>query len=309
MQENFNTPILIIIFNRLEFSKQILDRVRTIKASNLYVACDGWRNHVPGEREKVLASREYFKNAIEWECDVKYLYLDENKGSGEAVFNAISWFFQNEKYGIILEEDCIPSIPFFPYCEELLQRYENDLRVWMISGLNHFVGKRNLIDEDSYFFSKYAAIWGWATWANRWNTSNFDMRALNIFIENKYIFDDVPNQENSYSIKKYRDFYKKMEIQKPKTWDAQWGFTMWSNRGVRIVPSENLISNVGVIGVHSKKQEASHLLPVSDTYRVIKHPDFILVNYLYDREYFNKYRKKISILNRLVKKMIKIFTK
>lgn len=293
MDSNFNIPILVIIFSRVEFSKQILQKIRSINATKLYVACDGWRNRVPGEKEKILKSREYFKKNVDWDCNVKYQYLGINYGSGEGVFKAINWFLSNEKWGIILEEDVIPSKSFFYFCKEMLEKYENDLRVWNISGQNHFLGQKNLVKEDSYFFSKYPSIWGWATWANRWRKCDFDMGKMELFISQKYRYSHTSRHEGLFALNKHKKFYSRSKNEKPSTWDAQWDFTLNTNRSIGIVPSANLTTNVGVEGVHNKRAiKHAHLLPVTEGFKVVKHPDFIQTNWKYDETYYKIFRKK-----------------
>lgn len=94
------------------------------------MAADGPRaDHRGGEGEKVRAVRNYILSSIDWNCEVKTLFRDENLGCKRAVSSAIDWFFSHVEEGIILEDDCVPDQSFFPFCQELLERYR------MISGL------------------------------------------------------------------------------------------------------------------------------------------------------------------------------
>ena len=117
--------------------------------------------------------RDFIMQNIDWDCEVETLVSEENLGCKYAVSGAINWFFQHEEMGIILEDDCLPSQSFFWFCEELLKRYKDDMRVWHVSG-NNF--QNGVVRGDSdYYFSKYNHIWGWATWANRWRHYDVEM--------------------------------------------------------------------------------------------------------------------------------------
>jgi GT2 family glycosyltransferase len=119
------TAVLFLIFNRPDTTKQVFAAIRKAKPPKLYVAADGPRADNPGEAEKVEQVRLIATN-IDWDCELKTLFRDENLGCGKGVSSAITWFFENEGEGIILEDDCLPSQSFFWYCEELLERYRED---------------------------------------------------------------------------------------------------------------------------------------------------------------------------------------
>ena len=119
---SLNTAVLFLVFNRLDTSKQVFQAISQAKPPRLYVAADGARVSKEGESEKVQAVRDYIMQNIDWKCEVKTLFRDENLGCKYAVSGAITWFFQNEEQGIILEDDCLPNQSFFWFCEELLER-------------------------------------------------------------------------------------------------------------------------------------------------------------------------------------------
>jgi len=130
----------------------------------------------PGEEEKVKEVRDYVLNNIDWDCQVKTLLREKNLGCGKAVSEAITWFFESEEMGIILEDDCLPDRSFFGFCEAMLARYEMKKSIMMISGTSYLF---NEVDSRfSYFFSKYFPIWGWATWKDRWQKYDFELTNL-----------------------------------------------------------------------------------------------------------------------------------
>ena len=114
-----SVPILFCIFNRIDTTQQVFNRIRDIKPSRLYVSADAPRSCKQGEVERCLETREIIKQ-IDWNCEVKTLFQEINQGCKKAISQALTWFFEHEEYGIILEDDCLPDISFFSFCEELL---------------------------------------------------------------------------------------------------------------------------------------------------------------------------------------------
>ncbi len=284
-----NTPVLFIIFRRLDTTKQVFEQIRKAKPPKIYIAADGARENIPGEYEKVKEVRNYVLNNIDWDCEVKTLFREKNLGCGHAVSEAITWFFENEEMGIILEDDTVPSLSFFWFCEELLNRYKDDLRIWQVSGTNfHFGWKR---DKDySYYFSYYGAIWGWATWRNRWEKYDFNMRYLDELIAKNYLWDLFGNQREADSrINIFKQIRNGLD-----TWDFQWTYTKLTNSGLSIVPVVNLIKNIGF------REDATHTRTVKDkkaemeNYEIefpLKHPHFVIRDKVSDDKFFREFIK------------------
>ena len=162
---SFKTAVLFLVFNRPDTTLKIFNAIRDLKPSRLYLASDGPRKNIDGEKEKVDIVRKIV-TAVDWDCDVKTLFREKNLGCGVGVSEAITWFFQNEKEGIILEDDDLPHPDFFIFCESMLDRYRNNHEILTISGNNFQNG--NIRGEASYYFSKYFHSWGWASWRRSW---------------------------------------------------------------------------------------------------------------------------------------------
>lgn len=141
------TPVLFLIYKRIDTTKRVFESIRQARLPRLYVAADGPRNK--DETEKVKMVREYVLNHIDWECDVRTLFRDRNLECGKAVSEAISWFFESEEMGIILEDDRLPTQGFFWFCEELLARYKDEPGIWHIGGSNLQNGIQNIYQEGS----------------------------------------------------------------------------------------------------------------------------------------------------------------
>lgn len=108
----YNIPILLIIFKRKNVALKTLESIKTAKPAKLYISGDGARPNVKGEKEKVEETRKAVLEAIDWECDVKTLFSENNQGCCDGVYNAINWLFENEEYGIIVEDDCMLKASF-----------------------------------------------------------------------------------------------------------------------------------------------------------------------------------------------------
>lgn len=238
--KNLNTPVLFMIFNRIEPTIQVFEQIRKAKPPRLYVASDGARETKQGENELVEKVRTYIVNSVDWDCEVFYLFRENNLGCKIAVSEAITWFFQHEEQGIILEDDCKPSQSFFWFCEDMLNYYKNDMRIWHISGNNFQKGVQR--GEGSYYYSRYAHIWGWATWANRWQRYDVSLNTFSEFKKRnkiKYVFENKREQQF------WLCNFQQIIDEKINTWDYQWEYCVIVNNGLCITPSVNLISNIG----------------------------------------------------------------
>jgi hypothetical protein len=232
------TAVLFIVFNRPNTTRQVFEAIRKAKPPRLYIASDGPRSGNLGEADRVEVVRKISTN-VDWPCEVKTLFRDRNMGCKHAVSGAISWFFEFEEQGIILEDDCLPSHSFFWYCEELLGKYKFDEKIYLISGDARGSESANM--QEDYGFCKYPLIWGWASWANIWSKYNVNIsdwpNTKNPIIES---VSDYPPTKNFWK-KTFDDLYEK----KIDTWDYQFAYLLLMNKAKCIVPRVNLISNIG----------------------------------------------------------------
>ena len=239
-----NTPILLIAWRRPHTLRQVIDAVRPVAPSRVFVACDGPNPNRLGEDKKVAATRAVIETEIDWPCQINRLYSDVNLGCRLGVSRAITWFFEQVEEGIILEDDCVPHPDFFTYCTTLLKRYRDDTRVWCISGNNFQKGQWR--GDGSYYFSRYNHCWGWASWRRCWSKYDAELtqwpKLRNAKLL-KTIFED--SVERQY----WSDIWQKLlERGQPDTWDYQWSFTCFVNSGLTALPNRNLINNVGFDG-------------------------------------------------------------
>ena len=294
-ESSFITPVLFIIFNRVETTKRVFEAIRNVRPLKLYVAADGPR---PGNDADKVNCDEVRKiiDDVDWPCEIKTLFQDQNLNCGKAPSTAITWFFEHEEEGIILEDDCLPSTSFFRFCHELLDYYRHDNRVMHIGGNNFLEGWQK--DPDySYYFSRSGHIWGWATWRRAWQTFDFDM-LLYEKLKQQGFFDNffLNPLEKVYRLRKFdKTIARRGEVD---WWDYQWDFARYVNSGLAIVPHHNLVKNLGF------GQGATHT--VNGTTKMINmeamelkfplaHPPFIIRDIESDKKYFNKFMKNIIL--------------
>ncbi len=249
-----NTPVLLIIFNRPDTTIKVFNEIRKIKPKELFVAADGPRFDVQTDIVNCKKTRQLIDNNIDWDCNVHKLYHDNNLGCGIAPSTAITWFFSHVEQGIIIEDDCLPNESFFDFCEELLNKYKNNHKIMHISGDNYLFGKKKI--KKSYYFSKYPHIWGWATWRRAWQYFDFDMKKYNEFWLSNEPLKIHSVIEYQYWTEKFEGFIDKNDN---SIWDYQWTFAIWSKQGISVLPSQNLVTNIGfgVDATHTMQLENS----------------------------------------------------
>lgn len=272
------TPVLLLAWRRPDCTRKVIDALRQVRPTVLYVACDGPSPQRAGEAEAVAATRALVANAIDWPCRVERLFADANQGCRLGVSRAISWFFEQESEGIILEDDCVPHPDFFGYCAALLERYRHDSRVWCISGSNHQQGHHR--GDGSYFFSRYNHCWGWASWRRCWQHYDGELSRWPLLRSSGLlatVFDDPLEARWWGAI-----WDRLLAEGKPDSWAYRWTFSCFSQGGLTALPNRNLVANIGFDGrasnTHRRRPEmrAEPLGP-------LRHPSFVLRDRAADR--------------------------
>mgnify|MGYP006413279843 FL=1 len=294
-----NTAVLFLVFNRLDTTKQVFEAIRQAKPPRLYVAADGARANKEGEVDKAQAVRDYIMQNIDWKCEVKTLFQEENLGCKYAVSGAITWFFENEERGIILEDDCLPSQSFFWFCEELLEKYKKDMSVGQISGDNFQNGIQRGLDD--YYFSIHNHIWGWATWRNRWK--KYDV-LLNNIEEPLFLADCFSNLNER---KLWESLFYKMKDSKIDTWDYQWSFCLWNENMLTAIPNKNLVKNIG-FGSDATHTTIETKFSNLDSHEIMinTHPNRVTQDYEADKYLFKITRPNVvvRIFNKIIRRII-----
>ena len=220
-------------------TERVFNAIKKAKPSRLYIV-----NNAPSpnanehELNQIKKIRKLVTN-IDWDCELKTLFRDNHLLTKESIVSSINWFFENEDEGIIFEDDCLPNHSFFEYCDALLDYQRNEKSIFIISGANV---EPDIEFSNSYRFSKYAHIWGWASWKDRWakydqNISQWNKNKLRWFFDN-----------NGFSLKEklyWATLFNKIKMNEINTWDHQLLFITWIHGFKNVIPKFNLISNIG----------------------------------------------------------------
>lgn len=249
---NCCTPVLFLIFNRPDLTQRVFERIREARPRQLFIAADGPRSDVPNDQEMCAHARQII-DMVDWECEIYTLFREKNLGCKRAVSSAIDWFFEHVEEGIILEDDTLPDQSFFRFCEELLERYRDEPRVAAISGSHPFDDDVEI--EESYFFSRYNRIWGWATWRRAWEFNDVDIK----------FWPELKAHGGHYSFfygpeeaKYYENIWDRCYRDEIDTWDYQWFLSKLLHFSCTAVSAKNLVSNIGF------GPEATHTHNVND---------------------------------------------
>jgi len=269
------TPVAFIIFNRADTTERVFAEIAKARPSKLLVVGDGPRASRQGEAEKVAVTRAIIQR-VDWDCEVLTNFSDVNLGCKKRVSSGIDWVFEQVEEAIIIEDDCLPDPTFFRFCQEMLERYRNDQRIGMISGDNFQFGRR--YGTDSYYFSKYVHIWGWATWRDRW-VGCYDVTVSkwpHIRDEGRLIDMVGDAREVVY----WGKIFERVFRGQIDTWDYQWVFANWIEGRSNIIPAGNIISNIGFDqnATHTTGDSELANMPIAPMNFPLKHPVGIFKN-------------------------------
>ena len=284
----FQTPILLITFNRPNHTQQVFDEIKKQKPVKLFVFQDGLRVGNILDIEKCKAVRTIFETQLDWDCELHTNFSSVNLGCGKGPSTGISWFFEHVEQGLIFEDDAVPNSDFFQYAEELLKRYKENVDIRAISSMK--VDQKIYGDASYYFTMLNRNLCAWATWKRAWK--DFD-----------YYMEKTTGTDLKKALKKYRvtirenDYWRERldEIHTNRlnesSWDMQFVLSIWLNYGKGIAPNVNLSTNIGfdVEGTHTTSSDnpAANL----QTYSILPlvHPDDLKMNRKSDLNYHKLY--------------------
>lgn len=295
------TPIALFIYNRPTNLKRIAKIIRSVNPSKLYVIADGPKDSE--DKKRVDEARNILESSINWDCRVNKNYASKNLGLKERFSSGIDWVFTHEDRVIFLEDDCIPDPSFFPYCEELLTKYENNDRVATISGNNFQYGQLPI--NTSYYFSKYAHVWGWATWKRVWDQYDKDINSWNQLRETSWL----KLATKSFVVSKFWTYiFDALQNNQINTWDYQLTYLCLENNMVNIIPAVNLVSNVGYgqEATNTKRRSKAIGIPVGQMSFPLVHPKKISINHTADhRVERGNFLNPIGVISLVIKSILR----
>jgi len=232
-------PIAYIVFNRPRHTRETFAAIRDQKPSKLFLIADGPRSGHPTDAQRCLEVRNIVAQ-VDWPCEVYRNFADQNLGCKRRVSSGLDWVFEQVESAIILEDDCLPHPDFFRYCQDLLERYSDDKRVWVVTGNNFQGGRRR--GQASYYFSKFNHCWGWATWRRAWRHYRVDMPFWTDWQTSTDWLRKLPDQVER---KVFGDLFDRVFRGEIDTWDYQWTACVWYHNGLTATPNTNLVTNIG----------------------------------------------------------------
>ena len=301
-ETSLETAVLLIVFNRPTETEQVFDAIRQAKPKKLYIAIDAPRINNDQDVKLTNAVKKIVYN-IDWECEVKTLEQDTNLGCRYGPVTAIDWFFDNETHGIILEDDCVPALSFFSFCQTLLKHYASNQQVMSITGTNVSSASK---EPPDYFYSNYALMWGWTTWADRWEKYDRNLTTWPEYRRSNLLRN--VNAGNVYFKKTWETILDRTSNDEFDAWDYQWIYTCWLHRGLTIVPNKNLITNIGFNdqATHTKKSnEYVERLPRHEVAQALTPPFEIRANLEIDQSINNVFFR-INLLSYIKAKIYEI---
>jgi hypothetical protein len=263
------TPVAFFIFNRPEFTRRVFDVIAEARPPQLLVVGDGPRvGHEQDER--LVREARAVMDRIDWPCDLRTCYSDVNLGCKLRITSGLDWVFTQADAAIVLEDDTLPDPSFFPYCEELLARYETDERVHMVSGFNALEPPPSI--PYSYYFSRCYHVWGWATWARAWKHYDTEMRDWPALRQTRWLEDHLRGDAHARIA---RIIFDKTHAGGVPVWDFQWVFAGWRRNAVSVIPEINLVTNIGHGEAATNERNPNHPLanrPSSPLAFPLRHP-------------------------------------
>ena len=286
-----DVAVVVLFFNRPAHLSRLFDQIRRARPSRLLLYQDGARSDA--DRESMEQCRQVVADEqIDWQCDVHRNYQQQNAGCDPSSYNCVKWAFSLYDKCVKLEDDDVPSVSFFAFCKEMLDRYEHDRRISIISGLNYDDVTPDLPYD--YFFATTFSINGWASWRrviDQWDDEHYSflddpyaMRRLDALIrERRYQQDFIPFCRYHRSVGK-------------AYYETIFHAAIFLNSGLSIVPRVNMISNAGAEGegTHYSGSNATlpravrrlFTMPHHELQLPLRHPPYVIEDVDYKKRVF-----------------------
>ncbi|HZY75330.1 MAG TPA: hypothetical protein VFE40_03360 [Jatrophihabitantaceae bacterium] len=290
MTAQLRTPVVLIVFKRPDVTRRALESIRQARPERLFVVADGPRPDRTDEARLCGQVRELIDEVVDWPCRIERKFADSNLGLEANVELGLDWVFEQVDRAIVLEDDCIPDASFFPYCEELLDRYAAVPEVWQIAGDNEGVPEE-MFGGCSYAFSTWASVWGWATWADRWHAHRAVFDRDHAGAEQRYdqnprtadahrSVPTVPHPDALVTAAGLKHFTQVAGETNGdlRGWDHHWWVTIMSRCGLSAMPVVNLVENDGYGEGATHTRAAKAPLAAQRLPMPIVHPPVVALN-------------------------------
>ena len=298
-----NTPVLFETFVRVDYARQVWEAIKDAQPKKLYFYSNKGRAEKEGEIERNNEIRSWVKE-IDWDCELYTWFREECVDVYTSLKGAVDWVCEHEEAWITLEDDVVPTPAFFSFCDQMIDYYRYNDRVWYVSGDNFWNLNPSGYD---YIFSSYHWMYGWATWRDRWLAIDWDNLRIDEMIKQgvPYHFYKTKSQARARirQLKKIKEF-----VERTKCWDYIFGIVCDQHNSVGVFPKQHLINNIGETGEHHKKNGKTFVNVqcnyMGAHYIIDNRPSFVLPDYEFD------YQSRRSIYNQKpFKAKLKLFFK
>lgn len=299
-----DVPVRVNIWIRPECQRKQFEVLRQARPSIMFLQSDGGRSEK--EWEAIRENRKIFDTEIDWECTVYKIYEEKNLGLYSMGHKVAAFIWKHVDRCIFLEDDYVPSVTFFRYCAELLEKYKDDLRVECICGMNH-LGVSDNVTAD-YFFSRQGSIWGTATWKRTYEMRDYEFK----YGKDPYIMKLLHQRtKNNSAFKKRFEAYAKQKYFEGHVAGGEFfrEFAMYGQNQLQIIPKKNMICNIGATEDSTHADELN-LMPRKirkifnmETYELdfpLKHPKYVIPDVEYEKK-----RNKVMAYNYPVRKFFR----
>lgn len=301
------TSVLLLVYIKPETTLKVIDRLREIRPSKMYISIN-----IPPKKNKLelKKNREVINiiNSIDWKCQVFKKKRSKHVSAYRSYKEAIDWFFLNEREGIILEDDTLPNKSFFNFCEKMLRTYRYNKKISQICG-SSFINESDY--KEKYFFSNYTLCWGYATWRRSIKDYDEHMKKWPILKQKNYLEKIIKDKK---FVSYWTDIFDEQYSKKFQAWDYRWLYSNWSKGKISIIPKKHLIKNIGFVpgATHTK-------VKYKDWYNKMDTMEFddnffrkkiIKINYNYDRWLGkNIFRIEKTFLKKIIKNKLNTLNK
>ena len=269
------SAVVMLVFARPDTTARVLDVVRQVRPRRLFVVADAPHPGDADEAARCEATRALFET-VDWDCDLRTDFAESRTTMNRRIESGLDWVFDEVDEAIVLEDDTIPDPSFFPFCDELLERYRDDERVLTVAGNNFQFG--GPASGDSYYFSRYPHIWGWATWRRAWEQYDPALSAWPKLRDDRWLEDLF---DDPHAVAYWGHLFDRAAEDRD-AWDRKLVFASWVAGGVHAIPNVNLVTNVGFRedGTHTGPEHRGLIndVPIEPVEFPLRHPRRVEAN-------------------------------
>tara|TARA_B100001057_G_scaffold497983_1_gene603666 strand:- start:9498 stop:10424 length:927 start_codon:yes stop_codon:yes gene_type:complete len=299
------TPVLFLTFNKKDTTPRVLNKILKCNPKKLIITSDGPRTKE--DEDSIYFLRNFIDKKSEF-FEIEKQFNEENLGLKQMVSSSITKYINKYKRLIIVEDDVLPSTKFFKFCDNMLDIYQNEQKINLISGFN-YLGV--YLNQNSHQFSRFTDIWGWATWDDRWNNKQaLTAESLSEIKSKENIFQS--EEEKKYFVSNF----EKVINHDLDSWAFELVFSNFYDSKLSVLPNFNLTKNIGLgnkNSTHTKNKFKYFIQTLNIRLSIFQKTDLdsqqIYVDNKFNQKYLNRVIFKNTKYNSFVYKILKLFRK